>query len=323
LWGAGPDDTLLDDAAGGVLEDGEQRAAVAERMLADPRAAEQLGRFHAQWLGFVDMPLSADLQQRMRTETQALIERVVFIEDADYLETFTKAETFVDDTLADHYGIARPATSPGWVDLAGSGRGGLLSHGTVLSSFSKVGDTSPTQRGILVRKRLMCLPVEPPPPGVPADQPPPATEDAVCKEDRYAAHRDASTSCSSCHSLLDPIGFGLEQYNIAGQFRTTDDGLPQCVINGTGELPGYGTFSGPRELGSKLVDNQLLEPCFARQLLTQQLGREPTPAEQGTVDVWRERFAANGHRLKAHLVEQIGGEQFVTKREPAEAGVQP
>jgi hypothetical protein len=168
----------------------------------------------------------------------------------------------------------------------------------------------------------MCLPVDPPPPGVPADQPPPATADAVCKEDRYAAHRDASTSCNSCHALLDPIGFGLEQFNIAGQFRTTDDGLPQCVINGTGELPGYGTFSGPRELGTKLVDNQLLEPCFMKQWMTQQLGRAPTSAEEEVVDVWRGRFASNGRNLKSHIVDQVRGEQFVTRREPAE-GVQP
>ena len=319
LWGSGPDDDVLAAADDGSIADAAAREALAATMLQDPRAREQLERFHAMWLGYRAIPVPAELSARFGTETNALIDRVIFDEQRDYLDVFTLEETFVDDELADHYGLPRPESSPGWVSTAGTERGGLLSQGAVLASFSKFTDTSPTQRGILVRNRLLCIPIEPPPPDANADQPPPATNEAVCKIDRYRAHTQ-STSCNACHSQMDPIGFGLENYDIQGRFRAHDDDNVDCAIDGIGELPGFGVFQGPKELSRRLVDEDLIGPCFVEQLTSFSAGRPLADDELGIADAWHDRFVAADRRLDALLLEQIGSEQFVTRRE---AEVQP
>ncbi len=324
LWGSAPDDALLAEADAGRLDDADARKASAERMLQDDKAKEQMERFHAMWLGYRAIPTPPDLASRFAQETNALIDRVVFDDKRDYLDLFTLEETFVDDTLADHYGLPHPATSPepGWVSLEGTQRAGILSQGAVLASFSKFADTSPTQRGILVRNRLLCKNIDPPPPGVNVDQPPPPDGDVVCKVDRYKTHT-SSPSCNACHSQMDPIGFGLENYDIEGRFREHDDDNPDCAIDGVGELPGYGQFSGPKELAHLLVDNSLVGPCFVKQLTSYEAGRPLTDDEQKVVNAWNDDFDAAGHKLDQLLVDQIGGEQFATKREPADEGGAP
>jgi hypothetical protein len=319
LWGSGPDDDVLAAADDGSISDSAAREALAGSMLQDPRAREQLERFHAMWLGYRAIPVPADLSARFGTETNALIDRVIFDEQRDYLDVFTLEETFLDDELADHYGLPRPDPSPGWVSTAGTERGGLLAQGAVLASFSKFTDTSPTQRGILVRNRLLCIPIDPPPPEVNADEPPPQTAEAVCKIDRYTAHT-ASTSCNACHSQMDPIGFGLENYDIQGRFREHDDDNVDCAIDGIGELPGFGVFHGPKELSRRLVDEDLIGPCFVEQLTAFAVGRPLVDDELAVADAWHNRFVAGDRRLDALLLEQIAGEQFVTRRE---AEVQP
>jgi hypothetical protein len=313
LWGQAPDDTVMAAAAAGALDDADSRADVATTMLQDPRAKEQLERFHAMWLGYRAIPIAAELSARFGQETNALIDRVVFDEQRDYLDVFTLEETFVDDELADHYGLTHPTTSPGWVSTAGTGRAGLLSQGAVLASFSKFNDTSPTQRGILIRSRLMCSPIDPPPPGVNVDAPPPATGDAACKKDRYVAHT-ASVSCNACHSLMDPIGFGLEGYDIQGRARTHDDDNVDCAIDGVGELPGFGAFSGPRELAHRLVDEELVGPCVVEQVTSFATGRPLAVDELDVAFAWHDRFVEGGRRLDGLLLEQISSEQFVTRR---------
>jgi hypothetical protein len=317
LWGSAPDDALLAEAEAGRLEDAAARRAMAEQMLADPRARDQLARFHAMWLGYRAIPTPPDLAARFSRETSALLSRVVLEERRDYLDVFRLEETFLDDALADHYGLPRPDTSPepGWVPYGESGRAGILSQGALLASFSKFTDTSPTQRGILVRNRLMCLPIDPPPVNVNADEPPPETPEANCKVERYSQHTQVE-SCSACHSQMDPIGFGLENYDIAGRFRTHDDGKEECIIDGIGELPGYGFFSGPKELAHRLVDENLIAPCFMQQLSAFSWGRQLTDEDLLVAAAWTERFEQSGRRLDELLLEQIAGEQFVTRRDP-------
>ncbi|HEY4219706.1 MAG TPA: DUF1588 domain-containing protein [Myxococcota bacterium] len=328
LWASAPDDALYADADAGHLDDADARRTVAERMLSDEKAKEQMARFHAMWLGYRAIPTPADVAVLFSQETNALLDRVIFDEKRDYLDVFTFDQTFVDDSLADLYGLPHPATSPGWVSYDGTDRAGILSQGAVLASFSKFTDTSPTQRGILVRNRLLCLPILPPPPTVNVDQPPAPDGSIVCKKDRYLAHT-ASTSCNSCHSQMDPIGFGLENYDIEGRFRTHDDGLPDCAIDGNGELPGYGTFHGPKELAQKLVDNSLVGPCFVQQLTSFENGRPLTSDEQSVVSAWDESFesgdATTVRRLDQLLLAKVTGTQFVSKREPttSSTGVSP
>jgi hypothetical protein len=313
LWGSAPDDRLLDLAASDALTDPDQRRAEATRLLGDPRARDQVHRFHAMWLGYRAIPGSADLLTAFNTETTSLIDKIVFDQPASYLTLFSSDQTYINDLLADQYGLPHPSGGAGWVPYGASGRAGILSHGAVLAAFSKFSDTSPTQRGIFVQTRLLCNVVSPPPANVNVDQPPPATASA-CKLDRYAAHRSVA-SCGTCHNNLDPIGTGLEQYDIGGKFRTHDDGHPECPLDGNGALPGYGTFNGPAELGQKLIDSGKLEHCFAEHVLRYAVGRGLYPEEQGAVDTLAGGFKASDYSFTQILVDYVASDRFALRQE--------
>jgi hypothetical protein len=315
LWGTTPDADLLADAEAGLLEDPVQRVDVLERMLDSDRAHDQLHRWHAMWLGYRGIPHGAELVAAFDRETSALIDRVVFEDRASYLELFTSSQTYVDDALAAHYGFAAPAGGEGWIDYPPD-RAGILSHGSVLAAFSKFTDTSPTQRGILIATRLQCDVIPIPPPEVDSDNPPGNPDDpTACKEDRYLAHQEIP-SCAACHALMDPIGMGLENYDIGGVFRSTDEGKPECVITGEGELPGVGTFSGPAQLADRLVDSGKLQRCVAEQYLSYVAGRDLRPAEAPIVDALHQAFADRGYDFRQMMLDYAASEQFGYRREP-------
>jgi hypothetical protein len=280
LWATGPDDALLDRAERGELSDEEGVKAAAVEMLADERAVAQIDRFHALWLGFDQLPHDPTLTQAMRVETGALLRRVIVDERAPWRNIFLASETYVDDALAAHYGLPAPGGA-GWVPYGDTGRMGILSQGAFLSAGVYVGDTSPTRRGQSVRLRLFCETVPPPPPDVLADAPPPLGT-TQCKEDAYLVHRQGE--CASCHALMDEVGFGLENYDGAGRYRAHDEGKPECVISGQGEVVGVGEFVGPAGLGRILVDQGIVEACIARQLYQFTVGHPVTDLDQALVD---------------------------------------
>jgi len=310
LWGSTPDDALLDLAQSDALRTGDQIRAAATRMLDAPRANERIARFHAQWLGFDKPSLPPALIAPMRAETDALIARVVLEERTSWLDIFRSTETFVNDDLAAHYGLPLPGSSePRWVSYGDSGRQGILSHGTFLSVGSKFGDTSPTQRGIAVRTRLLCQTIPPPPPGVNTDTPPEDTTTmSACKWDRYAAHR--AGGCASCHSQIDPIGFGLERFDQVGRYRTHDVDAPECEISGEGELAGVGTFNGPAELSELLISSGMLEHCAMTQLYRFAIGRNETTEDAHAIDDLTARFESSGRRLDQLLLDFVSSPGF-------------
>lgn len=267
------------------------------------------------WLGYRAIPHPPALVAAFSAETNALIDRVVFDERSSFLDLFTLDETFIDDSLAEHYGLPHPSASPGWVPYGDSGRAGILSHGSVLAAFSKFTDTSPTQRGIFVRTRLMCQTIPKPPANVNVDQPP-GDDDADCKYDRYAAHR-ATESCANCHNQMDPIGFGLENFDIAGQYREHDDGKPQCLIDGQGDLPGYGAFSGPAELGRLLVDSGVLADCAVEQYLSFALGHRTGASDEAAVTQHRARFTDTSEAFDELILGFVESDAFALRKEPA------
>lgn len=310
FWGTGPDEELL--ASAPELTSPDARRAAAERLLEDDRARRQMHRFHAMWLGYRSLPEGVGLSAAFRRETEALVERAVFSDAARYLSLFDSAETYLDEALAQHYALPAPAGGEGWVTYpTESGRAGVLSHGSVLSAFSKFSDTSPTQRGIFVRTRLLCQSVPPPPAVVDVDQPPEG-EESGCKIDRYIAHAEQS-GCVECHRLFDPIGFGLERYDMAGRKREHDDGNPDCVIAGTGELPGLGEFSGPAELSALLIEAGALESCFARHLASHLLGSSELDAGQLALSLELGATLADTGDVRALLVDLASSERFALR----------
>ena len=137
--------------------------------------------------------------------------------------------------------------------------------------------------------------------------------DAVCKYERYAEHRDQSSSCAGCHSLVDPIGFGLENFDIAGRYREYDDGLPECTIDGSGEIVGIGSFNGPGELSQLLVDNDYVDACAVEQFLTFALGREVTEYEEALLAEMTDSFRAGDHDFKAFIINFIASDRFARR----------
>jgi hypothetical protein len=313
LWGSTPDDALLDRAEAGELGAADQMRDAATAMLADPKARERVDRFHALWLGYHELPHEQALTNAMRTETGALIQRVVFEDRASWLDLFNANETYIDDTLAEHYGLPLPG-GPAWVPYGDSGRGGILSHASFLSVAGKFGDTSPTQRGRYISTHLLCKPIPPPPPDVNVDEPP-ESPDSDCKYDRYAAHRAIGTSCAGCHIQMDPIGFGLENYDQAGQYREHDTGLPECTITGEGTVADVGVFNGPAELGDLLVDSGMLETCAVTQLYRFAMGHEEAAEDMPYIEAMADAFASGSYQFDTLLVDFVAMDAFRFRRE--------
>ncbi len=312
LWGAPPDDTLLDAAAAGVLDSQRGIRETAIAMLRDERAIARVSRFHAMWLGYEDMPHPPEQAVMFRRETDALVRRVVFEERSSWLELFRATETFADDRLATHYGLPVTGETAGsWRSYGSSGRRGILSHASVLSNGgSGAGDTSVIRRGLFVRDRLLCDTIPPPPPDldVNVDQPPaPGPND--CKQDVIARH-STDPACSACHSLIDPVGRGLERFDLAGRFRTHEPGKDFCPLDGIGTLDEQGTFEGPAGLASLLVESELLHACAVEQVLRFTAGRPTMRADKErlaeTVSWWR----GSGTKLDELLAELVASPAF-------------
>ena len=321
LWGTMPSDDLLDAAElaadeGRRIEPDEVRA-LAEEMLADERARVQVDRFHALWLGYRAMPYDDELAVPMRAETRALFDRFVFEEQRPWREIFTAAETFVTPSLAEHYGLPAPADPDGdWVAYGDDPRRGLLSHGSYLSNGVTGEDTRLVMRGLAVRTRLLCGEIAPPPPNVNADDEP--TGESPCKWDRYLPYLEPG--CGECHQYVNPIGWGLEQYDQLGRFRELDNWGCELEPHAVGEIEGLGTFRGPGELGALLADADVVRECFGEHLYRFAVGRSELDVDdRAIVTEW---LAEGGDELRLHelLLHFVGDDAFVYRREPEEEG---
>lgn len=315
LWGSMPGPELVMHAAAGRLMTGADLRDTAQQMVADPRARVQMQRMHAMWLNYTRTPGTAAIAAALKQETDALVGKVIFDDNASWFDLFTSTTTFADDTLAKHYGMTGPGPGPAkWLPYDGVGdRKGILSHGAILSNGGKFGDTSPVQRGLWVRRRLMCQEIPSPPPelAVAVDSPPMGDTANVCKKVRYLAH--SAGGCSGCHGSMDPIGFGLEAFDTQGQYRTTEPGRTDCPIDGQGAMGGDAdakTFKGPGELATRLIESGRLEACFSENLMRFVRGRPSLPGEPVSDDVMTERFREADHRVLPLLVDLASSEAF-------------
>jgi hypothetical protein len=301
IWGAGPDDALLDAAASETEIDLD---VLAQRMLEDPRADAQIVRFHELWLGFRGLRPTDELAAPMLAETEALLDRVLVRDRAPWSELFTSNTTYVDATLAAHYEMDGPASGSDWVAYTHPDRAGVLSHGSFLSLSRQILDeASPTKRGRFIAERLLCFTIPDPPTDVDADQPPEPIEGG-CRADAYAEHRNAASRCYSCHRLMDPIGFGLDRFDGLGRYRSHEYANPSCAVEGTASIEDtdgdlIGTFSGPRELGELLLEQGLLTRCGAQQYLRFVTGRAPYGRDAALVARLDASFVESGESFRA------------------------
>jgi Protein of unknown function (DUF1592)/Protein of unknown function (DUF1588)/Protein of unknown function (DUF1595)/Protein of unknown function (DUF1585)/Protein of unknown function (DUF1587) len=310
LLGSTSPDWLLDAADAGELGTESGIKAAAQRLFDDPGARDRLNRFHAMWLSYAQ--LSDDgISGQMHAETNRLLERIVFDEKRAWTDLLLADETYLSPELAEHYGLPSPGSSAGWVSYEGTTRRGILSHGTFLSAASKFGDTSPTQRGLLIRTRLFCQEIAKPPPNlqVDVDEPPMTADPNACKQDQYFMGNDPQ--CSACHALMDNIGFGLEAYDATGRFRDTEPDRPDCPISGDGEFLGVGTFNGPAGLADLALESGLVESCVATQLYRFAVGRsELDEHDLALIDRVVAASAEGGLVLDAFVLNYVSSESF-------------
>lgn len=318
LWGSTPDAQLSQRADEGTLR--ANLDTEVKRMLADPKADALATQFGGSWLwsravdeanpdptlfpGFTD-----SLKTAMKAQTAQYF-GTFFREDRSALELLTGDDTFLNDELATHYGLPLPGSnSLTRVQGLPAFRRGVLGHGSVLTVTSQPARTSPVKRGKWVLSQLLCMEPPPPPPEVEAFAVE-ANPTGTLRE-QFEAHR-ANPECAGCHRMLDPPGFGLENYDAVGKYRTSDRG--GFAIDSSGEFFDGRTFDGPEELGHLLAADPKFADCMARQVFTYALGRAPVRTDECTVKQMADSLSQNGYRLPTLITTLVTSDTFTQRR---------
>lgn len=314
LWSTMPDDVLFAYAAAGKLGTADVFDREVARMLADPKAQTLLDSFATPWLlhSFDEatpdpalFPLwNQDLAADLRSETRAFLGTFLF-EDESFADVLTARFTFLNARLATYYGIAGPTGTPlRRVELSPSShRGGLLTHGSILTMTSVATRTSPVRRGEWVLAELLCSPPPPPPPGVPPLE---ATVSVGTMRQRMEEHRK-NPFCATCHTQMDPIGFALENYDAVGRWRDTDQGMP---IDASGQLPGGLPIDGEGQLAASVKTDPRFARCATRKMLTFALGRVVAGFDEARLIDLESRFVAGGYKLRALIQDIVHTDAF-------------
>jgi hypothetical protein len=317
LWSSIPDDELLGVAARGRLKDPVTLEQQVRRMLADPRADALVTNFAAQWLLLRELqnarPESPDfdgnLRQSFKRETELLL-RTILREDRSIVDLLTADFTFVDERLAEHYGIpgVRGSRTRRIQLPADSPRRGLLGHGSILTVTSAANRTSPVQRGKWVLENLLGAPPPQPPPGVETNLEKDAAQvKATSLRQRMELHR-RSPVCAACHSIMDPIGFALENFDNAGKWRTLDGATP---IDASGQLVDGTKLDGPESLRRALLArSDVFAEVAAEKMLTYAIGRALRPQDMPSVRAITRDAAKANHRFSSLVLGVVKTPQF-------------
>ena len=325
LWGSTPDQDLMDAADAGELTTSAQVSAQATRMLADARARGVIENFPEQWLGLSKLDTldkntkafpvyNPALKTTWHDETLAFVDDVVLDGAGDLGTLLSAPYTMMNADTAAFYGIPGGPTGATFkhVDLDPKQRAGLLTQPSILALNAHVDQTSPVHRGKFVRERLLCELISPPPPNVKA-VPPPVDPKATTRE-RFSQHSN-DPSCSTCHKLMDPIGFGFESYDAVGQFITKEAGKP---IDSSGEVVGSkdadGKFNGAVELADRLATSEEVRACVVTQWFNYGHGRTTTTEDSCTIQQLRTTFASANYDVKALLIGLTQTDAFLYRK---------
>ncbi len=315
LWSSMPDDELLKLAAQHRLHEPKTQEAQVRRMLRDPKSAALVENFAGQWLQFRNIDVvrpdpgkfpdfDESLRFAMRRETELFIQNLIR-EDRSVLELLKADYTFVNERLARFYGIPG-VTGPDFrrVDMKGTQRGGgLLSQASILTTSSYSTRTSPVLRGKWILENLLNAPPPPPPPLVPALDDSKVGQSASLRT-QMEEHRK-SPQCASCHSKMDPLGFGLENLNAIGAWREQDGKIP---VDASGKLPDGRTFQGPNELKTlMLADRAAFYGVLSSKMFIYALGRGAERFDRGTLRTIQGNLAKDDRfsRLVLDVVESL------------------
>jgi mono/diheme cytochrome c family protein len=329
LWNSIPDDELLDLAIKNKLNDPATLDKQVVRMMADPRSKTLASNFVFQWLDMTRLdavvpdfdvfPYASgrmDPRQDFRTEL-TLFADSIFREDRNVVDLLRASHTYLNERLALQYGITDVKGDEfRRVELKDSARWGLLGKGAILMAAAYPNRTSPVLRGKFILTNILGVPPANPPPGVPAlNDKDIGTTKALTVRELMAKHR-ASPTCSSCHAVMDPLGFALENFDATGMWRDKDR-FAGTVIDSAGELPDGTKINGPDDLRKALLrrPDQFVQG-FVENLLTYAMGREREYYDMPTVRKIVRDTAAKDYKASAIVQAVVKSEQFRMRRAP-------
>jgi mono/diheme cytochrome c family protein len=323
LWSSIPDDELLDVAERGRLRDAAVLEQQVRRMLADDRARALVDNFAGQWLYLRNVQavwpnpdvfpeFAANLREDFQQETELFFESMLR-EDRGVMDLLDADYTFLNERLARHYGISNVYGSHfRRVAVSDENRKGLLGQSSILAVTSHATRTSPVMRGKWVLEQLLGTPPPPPPPDVPSLEEKKGEDGKPLTMRQQMERHRANPACASCHRLMDPLGFALENFDATGKWRTIEGSTP---IDASGLLPDGTRFQGPAELRRLLLGRpEQIAKTITEKLLTYALGRGveyyDAPAIRG---ILREA-ASGGYRWSSLVLGIVKSAPFQMRR---------
>lgn len=279
LWGSIPDATLFGHAATGRILDQSVLLSEVDRMLKDPKSAHLTTAFGSQWLKIEGLSNSKpdptiypqfneSIRQAMLTESRLLLSDIFQRDGSPYL-ILNADYTYLNTELGAYYQIPGAATSQFVkVSTANTPRVGMLTHGSILTVNSKSTESSIVQRGLWALNRLLCTTVANPPNGAVNMLPP---ETPLTNPRRTLESHSSNASCAGCHSQIDPVGIGLENFDGVGRHRTHYRNGD--IVDSSGQFTNGGSFSNAREMSRILVQSEQFRQCYAQTLMSYSMGR--------------------------------------------------
>jgi hypothetical protein len=323
LWSSIPDRPLLELAERGKLREPDLLAEQVRRMLADPRSFSLIENFASQWLHVRNLDLLSppdpavfpdydeNLKSAFKKEIELLFDYVIR-EDRSILDFLNADYSFLNERLAEHYGIQDIHGSHfRRVSLNNETRWGMLGKGAVLTVTSYATRTSPTLRGKWVLENILGTPPPPPPPDVPSLKDDPQSSKLSMRE-RMEMHR-SNPVCASCHSLMDPLGLALENFDAIGSYRTINS--DRTPIDASGTLPNGVEFDGPAQLREALWQGrEQFVGTIIERILIYALGRGLEYYDMPAVREIIREAAKENYRWSSIVMQVIESQSFQMRR---------
>ncbi|MBS0209884.1 MAG: DUF1592 domain-containing protein [Planctomycetes bacterium] len=321
LWNSMPDDELFKVAFAGKLRQRDELTRQARRMIADPKSQSFVESFSSQWLQTRNLNIvnpatqvfpkfKPELLDAMRTETEMFF-AAVMREDRSILDFIDADFSFVNDVLAEHYGIKEVSGREfRRVKLDNPNLGGVITQASMLTITSNPTRTSPVKRGKWILENILGTPPPPPPPEVPALTENRKVNESAPLRKRLEQHR-ANPACANCHQRMDPLGFGLENFDAIGQWREQDGKFP---LDTAGVLPNGEQFNGPQELKRVLRGRRTeFTRCLSEKLLTYALGRGLEYTDKLAVNGIVRGVERQDFKFSALVAEIVSSEPFTRR----------
>ena len=325
LWSAPPDSELSALADNGELRNPEVLRAQTDRLLNHPRSRALFDGFGAQWLRVTDLDkqafdpkvfpqMNSTLRQAMMDEARLLFDSIVS-ENRSVVSFVNSDYTFLNEPLAKLYGLENSVKGLNMrrVKLSNPNRGGILSMPAVLATTSFPNRTSPVKRGVWVLEQVLGERVPPAPPNVPElEEQEHKSVEGLSLRQRFELHQSEPT-CANCHKVLDPIGFGMENFNAVGQWR--DKNEIGIKIDSAGKLPNGKAFSNPAELKGLLAENEAeIARNLTERFMAFALGRQLEGYDEIIIDKLMQKISKENYQLKAIIKEVVTSYLFTHRR---------